>query len=151
MQLHWQWTSSDGVATSSSSSTTPSTTAATLPDQNPAELAACVADSQSLQTALAAYPLAEHGSYPSPPAPWTAATYAGNYSPLTAASDGGPFLRNAPGTKFYVIEYDAAGHVWVAPPGVYGGYNKGQDFAAEPDICDAAVGCPPSTTRSSAA
>ena len=78
-----------------SPSTTATTTAATLPNQNPAEVAACVADSQSLETALAAY-LAEHGAYPSPPAPWTAATYAANYAPLTAASGGGPFLHNAP-------------------------------------------------------
>ena len=56
------------------------------------------------------------------------------------ATDGGPFLRGAPGTKFYVIEYDSAGHVWVAPPGVFGPYNKGQDFALQPNICDAAVG-----------
>jgi hypothetical protein len=127
------------AAVATSPSTTATTTAATLPNQNPAEEAACVADSQSLETALAAY-LAEHGAYPSPPAPWSAATYAANFAPLTAASDGGPFLPSAPGATFYVIAYDAAGHVWVAPPGVYGTYDKGQDFAAEPDICDAAVG-----------
>ena len=32
------------------------------------------------------------GAYPSPPAAWSAATYAANYEPLTAASGGGPFL-----------------------------------------------------------
>ena len=84
--------------------------------------------------------MAEKGAYPSPPAPWSAATYAGNYQPLTAASGGGPFLKSPPGTKYYVIEYDSAGHVWIAPPGAYGPYDKGQDFAADPDICDAAVG-----------
>ncbi len=73
-------------------------------------------------------------------AAWSAATYAGNFEPLTAASGGGPFLPSPPGTKYYVIEYDSAGHVWVAPPGAYGPYNKGQDFAADPNICDAAVG-----------
>ena len=129
------------AATSSTSSTatTATTTAVTLPQQNPAEEAACVADGQSLETALAAY-LAENGAYPTPPAPWSAATYASNFAPLTAASDGGPFLHSAPDTRFYVIAYDSAGHVWIAPPGGYGPYNKGQDLALQPDICDAAVG-----------
>jgi hypothetical protein len=120
-------------------STTPTTTSVTLPIQNPAEEAACVADGQSVETALAAY-MAEHGSYPTPPAPWSAETYAANYAPLTVASDGGPFLRSAPGTKFYAIAYDSAGHVWITPPGAYGPYNTGQDLALQPDICDAAVG-----------
>jgi hypothetical protein len=133
-------TTPDAASTSaSSSSTTATTTAATLPDQNPAELAACAAESQSVETALAAY-LAEHGAYPSPPAPWSAATYASNFAPLTVASDGGPFLRSVPGVKSYVVAYDSAGHVWVAPPGSFGPYNKGQDFALQPNICDAAVG-----------
>jgi len=79
-------------------------------------------------------------SYPSPPAPWSAATYAGNYQPLTGASGGGPFLKSPPGTKYYVIEYDSAGHVWIAPPGQYStAYNPGQDFNLHPDICLAAV------------
>jgi hypothetical protein len=122
-----------------SPSTTPATTSVTLPNQNPAEEAACVADGQSVETALAAY-MAEHGSYPSPSAPWSARTYAANYAPLAAASGGGPFLRNAPGTKFYVIAFDSAGHVWIAPPGAYGPYNAGQDLTLQPDVCDAAVG-----------
>ena len=84
--------------------------------------------------------MAAHGAYPSPPAAWSAATYAANYQPLTAASDGGPFLPSPPATRFYVIEYDSAGHIWIAPPGGYGAYNKGQDFALDPNICDAAVG-----------
>ena len=111
----------------------------TLPEQNPAELAACVADAQTLAEALAAY-MAEKGAYPSPPAPWSAATYVENYQPLTAASGGAAFLKSPPGTKYYVIEYDSAGHIWIAPPGNYSPYNKGQDFAADPNICDAAVG-----------
>jgi hypothetical protein len=125
--------------TSSSSSTTSTTSSVTLPEQDPAELATCVSDAQTLAEALDAY-MAAHGAYPSPPAAWSAATYAGNYQPLTAASGGGPFLPSPPGTRFYVIEYDSAGHVWIAPPGAYGPYNKGQDFALQPDICDAAVG-----------
>jgi hypothetical protein len=51
-----------------------------------------------------------------------------------------PLPAGPPGTKYYVIEYDSAGHVWIAPPGAYGAYDKGQDFAVDPDICDAAVG-----------
>ena len=128
------------VSTSSSSSSTTSTTSSvTLPEQNPAEIAACVADAKTLEVALDAY-MAEKGTYPSPPAPWSAATYAGNYQPLTAASGGGPFLPGPPGTKYYVIEYDSAGHIWIEPPGAYGSYDKGQDFDADPNICDAAVG-----------
>lgn len=123
----------------SSSIATSTTSPVTVPEQNPAELAACAADAQSVETALATFMVGK-GSYPSPPAPWSAASYVANFGPLTSATDGGPFLRSAPGTKFYVIEYDAAGHVWVAPPGVFGPYNKGQDFALQPDICDAAVG-----------
>lgn len=128
-----------------SSSSTPATSATsttssvTLPEQDPAELATCVSDAQTLSEALDAY-MAAHGAYPSPPAAWSAATYAANYQPLTAASGGGPFLPSPPATRFYVIEYDSAGHIWIAPPGVYGPYNKGQDFALVPDICDAAVG-----------
>ena len=60
--------------------------------------------------------------------------------PLTSASGGGPFIPKTPPTTSYVIEYDSAGHVWVAPPGSYGPYDTGQDFDAVPDICDAAVG-----------
>jgi len=131
--------SSSTPAAVSTSSTTSTTTSVTVPEQNPAELATCVADAQTLAEALDTY-MAEKGDYPSPPGPWSAATYADNYQPLTAPSGGGSFLMSAPGTKYYVIEYDAAGHIWIAPPGIYGPYNKGQDFNADPNICEAAVG-----------
>jgi hypothetical protein len=132
--------SSSTPATGATSSTTTSTTSSvTLPEQDPAELATCVSDAQTLDEALDAY-MAAHGAYPSPPAAWSAATYTANFQPLTASSDGGPYLPSPPATRFYVIEYDSAGHVWIAPPGAYGPYNKGQDFALQPDICDAAVG-----------
>ncbi len=132
-------TTSSSSSTSTSTSTTPTTTSVTLPEQNPAEIATCVSDAQTLAEALETY-MAEKGAFPSPPAPWSPATYAANFQPLTAASGGGPFLPSPPGTKYYVIEYDSAGHVWVAPPGVYGQYNRGQDFATDPNICDPAVG-----------
>ena len=98
-----------------------------------------MADAKSLEVALKAFQ-ALHGTFPSPPAPWSAATYAANYGPLTAPGDGGPFMATPPKTSSYVIEYDAAGHVWVAPPGAYGPYNKGQDIDLSPDVCVAAVG-----------
>jgi hypothetical protein len=130
--------STTSLATSSST-LPPTTLPVTLPNQNPAEIAACTADADGLETAVAAYQ-AEHGAYPSPPSPWSAATYATNFEPLTAPGGGGPFMASAPKTTFYVVEYDSAGHVWVAPPGAYGPYNKGQDITVSPDICDAAVG-----------
>ena len=43
-------------------------------------------------------------------------------------------------TAHFVVEYDSSGHVWVAPPGAYDTYNRGQDFDANPDVCLAAVG-----------
>jgi hypothetical protein len=129
----------DPPRAASSTKATSTTSPVTVPEQNPAELATCAADSRALAEALDAA-MVEKGVYPSPPAPWSAATYVSNYQPLTAASGGGPFLQSAPGTKYYVIEYDAAGHIWIAPPGVYGPYNVGQDLIVNPDICEAAVG-----------
>lgn len=122
--------------TTTAASTTPSVT---VPHQNPAEIAACTADAKSVEVALDAYQ-AVHGSFPVPPSPWSAATYAANFGPLTTSGGGGPFMPTPPKTTSYVIAYDAAGHVWVAPPGAYGPYNKGQDIDLSPDICDAAVG-----------
>lgn len=110
-----------------------------MPDQSPAQIAACTANAKVVEVGLQAY-MAIKGAYPSPPSPWSAATYAANYEPLTAASEGGPFIPKAPPTTSYVIEYDSAGHVWVAPPGAYGPYDRGQDIDAVPAICDAAVG-----------
>jgi guanyl-specific ribonuclease Sa len=125
------------LATTSSTSTS-TTSSVTVPEQSPAELAACAADAQSVQMALDAF-MALKGVYPTPPTPWSAATYASNYALLTTASGGGPFLHGPPGVRFYVVEYDAAGHVWIAPSGIYGPYNPGQDFAANPNVCLAAV------------
>jgi hypothetical protein len=120
-------------------STTSTTSSVVFPEGSAAEIADCESDAKTLETALAAYQ-AETGAYPSPSA-WSAATYAGNFQPLTAAAHGGPFLPRPPSTRYYVIEYDSAGHIWIAPPGSYGAtYNAGQDFDAHPDICEAAVG-----------
>jgi len=105
-----------------------------------AEVAACESDAKTLEVGLQAY-MVQKGAFPSPQSPWSAASYAANFEPLTSAAGGGPYLPNAPSTRFYVIEYDSTGHVWIAPPGSYGAtYNPGQSFDANPNICVAAVG-----------
>lgn len=138
--------SSPSTPAAVSTPTNPTTTSTSAPSSvsfqqgSAAEVAACQSDAKTLETALAAY-MAEKGAYPSPPSPWSAANYAANFTPLTSAGGGGPFLPQPPATKFYVIEYDSSGHIWIAPPGSYGAtYNRGQDFDAQPDICLAAVG-----------
>jgi hypothetical protein len=127
--------------TTSTTSTT-STTAqspVTFQEGSAAEVANCESDAKVVEVALDAY-MAEKGAYPSPPSAWSAATYAANFAPLTAAGGGGPFLPSVPATTYYVIEYDSAGHVWIAPPGSYGvSYNPGQSFDANENVCLAAV------------
>ncbi len=68
--------------------------------------------------ALAAYQ-ASTGAYPTPPAPWGAATYPTNFAPLTGATPPGPYLKMPPGDNLYVVLWDSAGHVWVEPPGTF--------------------------------
>ncbi len=129
---------STGQPAAASSTTTSVPPLAQVPPQ--AALAACNADAQSLEAALTAYQ-AQQGAFPTPPAPWSAATYRSNFSPLTSTSGGGPYLREPPAATSYVIEYDASGHVWIAPPGSYqDAYDPGQGFDGNPDVCDAAVG-----------
>ena len=80
--------------------------------------------------------MVQKGAFPSPPSPWGAAAYAANFAPLIPE-----YLPSPPATTSYVIEYDSAGHVWVAPPGSYGAtYNPGQSFDANPDVCQVASG-----------
>jgi len=132
-------TSATTVPTSKPPPTT-TPTSASIQQGSAAEVAACQSDARTVDTAVQAY-MAEHGAYPSPPSPWSAASYDFDYQPLTSTSGGGPFMQDPPGTTFYVIEYDSAGHIWVAPPRSYQTtYNKGQDFDANPDVCLAAVG-----------
>jgi hypothetical protein len=83
-----------------------------------AQIASCRADSRSVAVALQAYD-AVNGAFPTPPASWSAASYAANYAPLTTADKGGSFMRVAPSTTHYVVEYDSSGNVWVEPPGQY--------------------------------
>ncbi|HVA03928.1 MAG TPA: DUF4190 domain-containing protein [Acidimicrobiales bacterium] len=103
------------------------------------QVASCQADAKSVETALQAYS-AQNLSYPPLLAPWSAANYTTNYLVLTtAASHGGPWLRSAPSTSNYVIEYDSSGHVWVESIGTYDPvYNPLQDFALHPAACNVA-------------
>ncbi len=84
-------------------------------------------DAAALLAAVEAYDAAR-GTNPDPADPWSAATYRADYAPLTGAGSPGPFLKTAPGTQFYVLEYDSAGHVWVESPGQYdAAYNPAND------------------------
>ena len=93
--------SSPSTPTSSTSSSRPATTSTSttssvaIPEGSAAEVAACQADAKTLETALETY-MVQKGSFPSP-APWSAATYAANFEPLTAAGGGGPVPAEAPG------------------------------------------------------
>ena len=118
----------------SSQSATTSSSPVTVPHQSAAVVASCEADAKSLEVALGAY-MAQNGSFPSPPSAWSAATYSGNFAPLIESAHGGPYMHAPPATTNYLIEYDASGHVWIAPPGSYGVYDPGQDFDKQPNAC----------------
>jgi hypothetical protein len=99
----------------------------------------CQADLRSVDIALTAYRV-DKGAYPMPPKAWSAANYRANYARLTSGVDGGPWLSGAPGTGSFVVEYDSAGNVWVAPPGTYeASYDPSQGLDADPDACHVAV------------
>lgn len=99
----------------------------------------CQADVRSVEVAVTAYD-AEKGTNPAPPVPWSAATYASDYGPLTSGADGGPYLHVPPDTTDYVIEYDSSGHVWVAPPGTFeSSFELNQGFDTNPSACAEAV------------
>jgi hypothetical protein len=99
----------------------------------------CQADLRTVAIALTAYRMYE-GSYPIPPKAWSASTYKANYADLTSGVKGGPWLRTAPSTDAYVIKYDAAGNVWVAPPGTYhAAYDSSQGLGADSNACHVAV------------
>jgi hypothetical protein len=112
-------TSNTTSTTALGATTTASTAAPGLASAPPAaQVAACRVDASALLAALAAYD-ATRGTNPDPPTPWSALTYQGDYGPLTQAVSPGPFLKAAPSTLHYVLEYDVAGHVWVESPGQY--------------------------------
>ena len=131
-------TRSNSTSPSRSNASPPANSSVTVPHQTESAVAACEADAKSLEVALEAY-MAQNGSFPTPPSPWSAATYDGNFAPLISPAHGVSYLSSPPATTNYVIEYDASGHVWVAPPGSYGAYNPGQDFDRQPNICFAAA------------
>jgi general secretion pathway protein G len=86
--------------------------------------AACKADAKSVSTAIEAYK-AQHPStgYPAD----------NDYAALTTTdSSGGPWLKAAPSTKDYDIEFNSAGQVWAAPPSG-GGYTSSEDIDASPN------------------
>jgi len=100
----------------------------------------CESDVKSVETAVAAYQ-AEKGSFPDPPAPWSAGTYMINYAPLTSGENGGPYLHLTPGTTDYVVEYNSTGNVWVAPPNTFeASFDPNQGLGANPNACEAAAG-----------
>ena len=105
------------------------------------QIASCKADAKSVETALEAYRAQNHESYPPLLAPWSAASYETNYSSLTTAtSNGGPWLRVAPATSNYVIEFDSKGDVWVAGFATFdSAYNSAQNFDLNPNACNVAV------------
>jgi prepilin-type N-terminal cleavage/methylation domain-containing protein len=83
--------------------------------------AACKADAKSVSTAIEAYK-AQHPSTGYPP----------DYAALTTTdASGGPWLKAAPSTKDYSIEFNSAGQVWAAPP-TGGGYQSSEDIDASP-------------------
>ena len=107
------------VSGGSARSTTTTTTAASVSGTGGAAVvAACRSDVMDVQTALAAYQ-ATNGSYPTPPADWTVASYATNFSPLTGAPPPGPFLKMPPSDTHYVILWDSSGRIWVEKPGAF--------------------------------
>lgn len=100
----------------------------------------CQADVKTVDIAVQAYQ-AQKGSFPTPPAPWSAATYYSNYGPLTSAASGGEFLHLAPSPDNYVVEYDSSGNVWVAPPGQYEPtFQPSQGLDALQSACQSATG-----------
>ena len=129
--------SSAGPATSAARSST-TTTASASGTAAAAQVAACRADVSDVQTALAAYQ-AVHGSYPTPPAGWDAASYPTNFAPLTAATAPGPFLKMPPGDNHYVILWDSQGHVWVEPPGTFVPSYDAANDGASPTSCTRAA------------
>lgn len=121
---------SDTGAARSTSTTTPAQSGAVAA----AVVAACRSDVADVQTALAAYQ-ATNGAYPTPPAPWTAASYPTNFGPLTNAAPPGPFLKMPPGDNHYVILWDSSGHIWVEAPGTFSPTYDAANDGANPSTC----------------
>jgi hypothetical protein len=131
--------SSTSAPTAAPTTTSTSAPPVTFEQGSAAAVDDCEADAKVLEVAIDVSQ-AVRGSYPTPPLPWNAVNYAANFAPLTSGSAGGPFMHSPPSTDDYVVEYDSAGHIWVAPPATYdAAYNPAQDFDTNPDSCLAAV------------
>jgi general secretion pathway protein G len=80
-----------------------------------AAAASCQADAKSVSTALEAFKAQSPYVYPNAsPAGWTQIVP--------------KYLRTAPGTTHYVVDFDNAGHVSVEKAGVTSGYNATYDI-----------------------
>ncbi len=121
-------------ATGHGPSTTTTAAASTSGAGGSAVVAACRSDVSDVQTALAAYQ-ASNGSYPSPPADWSAGAYPTNFGPLTNAGPPGPFLKMPPGDNHYVIMWDASGRIWVEAPGTFSPTYDAANDGANPSTC----------------
>jgi len=113
---------------------TTTTTASASGTGAAAEVAACRSDVMDVSTALAAYQ-ASNGSYPTPPAGWTVASYPTNFAPLTNAPPPGPFLKMPPGDNHYVILWDSSGRIWVEPPGTFSPTYDAANDGTNPSTC----------------
>ena len=133
-------TTNDTIASTTTPSTsvgqpgTTTTTAGASGTASAAEVAACRSDVSDVQAALGAYQ-ATNGSYPIPPAGWTAASYPTNFVPLTNAPAPGPFLKMPPGDNHYVILWDSSGHIWVEPPGSFVPAYDATNDGTNPSTC----------------
>jgi hypothetical protein len=96
-------------------------------------VAACDSDARSVETALETY-RTQNGVFPTPGAP---SSIQALYSPLTHDTHGGPYLKEAPASRYYTILYDVLGHVWVEGPNaaIGGTYNQAQDINSNFDAC----------------
>ena len=113
-------------------------TSAVVVTNQSAAVGLCRADALSVQTAVQAYQ-AQNGSYPPVLAPWGASTYVTNYATLTSSSsNGGPWLKVAPATSSYVVEFDSTGDVWVDGVGDYSGYTRAHDLNSDSNVCTVA-------------
>jgi hypothetical protein len=131
-------TTTTTITTTSAAGHGPSTTttapASTSAAGGSSVVAACRSDVSDVQTALAAYQ-ASNGSYPSPPADWSAGAYPTNFAPLTNAPPPGPFLKMPPGDNHYVIMWDSSGRIWVEGPGTFSPTYDAANDGANPSTC----------------
>jgi hypothetical protein len=118
----------------STTSTTSTPAASTSGAGGLAVVAACRSDVSDVQAALAAYQ-ASNGSFPTPPAGWSAASYPANFGPLTNAPPPGPFLKMPPGDNRYVIMWDSSGHIWVEAPGTFSPTYEAANDGTNPSTC----------------